>query len=388
MRSNVLPISRQCSSKEQRLLRALRAMNGRNAWPSHAGHLLEELGVDSSGIYSLARLMRAIEDELEDFELLGPSSPFVSRDELNLLAALGQPLEVEEAARTRARIIGNEEFRGAELIRACAEALERANVALRPRAPLKVALNPLDDSANLRVRPQSERRLRPVQVESIEEVTPRVRRLHLTGEAFDDFDPSLPAQWVLLFLGEGEQRNRGRIYVVREFDAAAKRLTLDLVLNQEGETSNWVRNAKPGDRALVAGPRGGFALHEEEPWLLLAGDESALPAIVSIIAAQPQERRITALIEVEDRHEIQPLPNHPHLDAEWLVRGESRSLAAAIQACASDHQHGYAWVGTEASDAREIRLQLTRMRGFGFERTHVTGFWKRGEPRYKDLAAG
>ncbi|MGJ8516205.1 siderophore-interacting protein [Carnimonas bestiolae] len=389
MISNVLPITRQCSSKEQKLLRALRAMNGRNAWPTHAGYLLADIGVDSSGIYSLARLMQAIERDVEDFELLGPKSQFVSRDELNLLAALGQPLEVEEAARTRARIIGNEQFGGAELIRACAEALERAQVTLRPRAALKSAFNPLSTDNVLTVHPVAERRLRKVHVVAIEEVTPRVRRVTLGGDEFEGFAVSAPAQWVLLFLGgDKEHRNRGRIYTIRTFDPALQQLTLDITLNDDGETSQWVRNATAGDEAIVAGPRGGFVLHEDEPWLLLAGDESALASIIDIISAQPAQRRLTVFIEVGAKEEIQTLPEHPDMNVEWLIRGQSRSLMAAIQACATDHQHGYAWVATEAATASDIRQTLTKMRGFGFERTHVTGYWKQGEARFKDIAAG
>ena len=73
-----------------------------------------------------------------------------------------------------------------------------------------------------------------------------------------------------------------RTYTVRWVDEAAQRLAIDFVVHgDEGLAGPWAARAKPGDRLVLSGPGGGYLPDPAADWHLLAGDDSALPAIAA-----------------------------------------------------------------------------------------------------------
>ncbi|MGO1183142.1 MAG: siderophore-interacting protein [Micrococcaceae bacterium] len=118
--------------------------------------------------------------------------------------------------------------------------------------------------------------------------------------------------WRLL---EEDQRNPMRTYTVRQVRPELAEVDVDVVLHgTEGPASAWAAAAQVGDELLIVGPdsraettNGGIDFKPGEATdLLLAGDETAAPAILSILsqlsereAAQPGLRFTGhALIEV------------------------------------------------------------------------------------------
>lgn len=57
---------------------------------------------------------------------------------------------------------------------------------------------------------------------------------------------------------------------------------------------------KPGDVVQIAGPRSGFRLDPNVTHLLIGGDETALPAIGSILEALPAGVAVEVFIEIPD----------------------------------------------------------------------------------------
>ena len=55
-----------------------------------------------------------------------------------------------------------------------------------------------------------------------------------------------------------------------------------------------------GSKVLIAGPKHSAALPRDVDWLLLAGDETALPAIGRCIEMLPAGFKATAVIEVAE----------------------------------------------------------------------------------------
>src|SRR5690606_21164117 len=85
---------------------------------------------------------------------------------------------------------------------------------------------------------------------------------------------------------------RLRTYTVRAWDPDALELTLDFVHHgDEGLAGPWAANARPGDELFMLGPGGGYAPDPGADWHLLAGDESALPAIAASLEALPEGAR-------------------------------------------------------------------------------------------------
>ena len=105
-----------------------------------------------------------------------------------------------------------------------------------------------------------------------------------------------------------ELRNPIRTYTVRAVRRAERELDVDMVCHGDtGPASRWAGTAAPGDPLLVIGPdaaypgpHGGVEFHlpAGDPTLLLAGDETAVPAICAILERLPADARGEALLEV------------------------------------------------------------------------------------------
>ena len=92
--------------------------------------------------------------------------------------------------------------------------------------------------------------------------------------------PTLPSMGSRgLEFPDGLPRPAHRDYTPRRYEGAAGELDIDLVVHGDGPASTWASRAAPGAYIGVAGPRGSFVVPDTFDWYLLAGDETALPAI-------------------------------------------------------------------------------------------------------------
>jgi NADPH-dependent ferric siderophore reductase len=380
-----------CSLVEVRLLRALRALSWDGVLPNHAGFLLEELGVNPEHHFAFARLMKSIREHNPAFELLGPGSPFVSQNELELLGALSsfsrkKPQTHGEAATARLPEAM------ATLFGSCGIALRSGGVIMKSRpTPAFTSLPDMDVAA----RPlHHHSRLRPAKVVEVLEVSPRLQRIVVTGVSLFDFPEGRPGHWVKLFLEASDKGVPvGRAYSIREWDAESRRMTFDIALHCGGPMSQWAANARVGDRLSISGPRGGLVENNSANWLLLAGDESALAAIQAIMAQSSAEKALHVFIEVSRESEIIEFPARPNAVIRWLLRDSESSrtsltLYEAIRCSSLPNHAGGAWVAGESGVVKKIRNHLLRERGFNAEDVQAAGFWKKGEVDFKDLAVG
>ena len=73
----------------------------------------------------------------------------------------------------------------------------------------------------------------------------------------------------------------------------------------------------------IAGPGRSYSLEGPFDWLLIAGDESAIPAIATLLEAVPDTVRTQALIEVNDAaDEFALAPPRPTIAVRWLHRAQ------------------------------------------------------------------
>ena len=119
------------------------------------------------------------------------------------------------------------------------------------------------------------------------------------------FDPSpeSPMQWYTNWRGlDPAQRNPIRTYTARRIDTAAREVEIDFVIHTEddgsaGPAAGWALAAVPGDELIVIGPdrraevpNGGIDFTPGSARdLLLAGDETAVPALCSILESLPED---------------------------------------------------------------------------------------------------
>lgn len=239
-------------------------------------------------------------------------------------------------------------------------------------------------------------------VERVEQLTPHMIRVVLGGEGLSEFatDGSTDSYVKLLFPAPGPgdpepydldviraERPRSewpvtRTYTVRSWDARTRELAIDFVHHGDvGLAGVWAAGAKPGDQLRFLGPGGGYAPDPEAGWHLLAGDESALPAIAASLEALPQGRAAHVFVEVDNAAEEQPLAERDDIHVSWLHReggAPGSRLVPAVRALEFPPGDVQAFVHGEANFVRDLRRLLRIELSLPKERLSVSGYWRLG----------
>lgn len=199
--------------------------------------------------------------------------------------------------------------------------------------------------------------LTEVEVSAVETISPTYVRLELASEALADFGVDGPLHdqrlkiifpnaegrlasfegadesWFTTWMDiPAEERGHMRTYTVRDVrgEGVDTRLVVDFVLHlAEGATgpgSAWAAEAEVGDRLVILAPRRGvpFGGIEFDPGtarnLFLVGDETAVPAIASILAGLSPSAIGTAVLEVPLVADVQQLAHPEGVEVIWLAR--------------------------------------------------------------------
>jgi NADPH-dependent ferric siderophore reductase len=228
-------------------------------------------------------------------------------------------------------------------------------------------------------------------------------RIIFAGEDLENFGWNGPAAHIKLILGppraEGE-RPLSRTYTRRHFDAARRELAVDFVLHGEGPASTWAAQAQVGHPMIIAGPGRSYRLDAQAQWLLIAGDESAIPAISTILEVVPETLNTQVLIEVNDAtDEFAITQARPNVSVRWLHRAHpimghgstaiaGVDLTAAVTAFEPPAAPGCIYVACEAEAMRRIRRHLLVERGLPREWLTTRGYWKQGATDHPDRDYG
>jgi NADPH-dependent ferric siderophore reductase len=261
------------------------------------------------------------------------------------------------------------------------------------------------------------RRNRPpprlVQVDRVQHPTPLVVRVTLTGDALEGLPDPGAASHIKAFFptadvpltnlvapapvepGDATDRPRptNRTYTPRRWDPTHLELDVDFLLHGDGPGATWAAQAKPGDAAAVSAPRGAYAIDPGCTQYVLAGDDSAVPAISTILAALPPSAHADVWLEVQDAAEEQPLDSAAHARLHWLHRWPSdgrpgQLLVEAVRNAALPARDGAVWVACEAGAMREIRAYLLGERGLDRAVVHTPGYWRIGAVNHPDHDLG
>jgi NADPH-dependent ferric siderophore reductase len=129
----------------------------------------------------------------------------------------------------------------------------------------------------------------------------------------------------------------------------------------------------------------GFNPPGSAEWHLLAGDSSAIPAIATILSAQP-DLGISAIVEVDDLLDAQALPTSARDGIQFVVREPEQISGAALLDALLGHRTpaggGFVWIAAEALIIRQARLQLAGR----FDRHSLVtrGYWRAGQVNHPD----
>jgi NADPH-dependent ferric siderophore reductase len=212
-------------------------------------------------------------------------------------------------------------------------------------------------------------------------LTPHLQRIRLTAPELGAFR-YLPGQDVMLLVATEGNRPVRRRYTIRELDAAASLLTLDIVLHGDGPGERWVRSAGPGSRIQGIGPRGKITTSAAADWHLFMGDESALAATFAMTEALPASAMATLILEIPDQDdELEPsaaaTTRMSFLHRLGAPAGDPAALAAEAAEVELPAGRGHAYLFGEAKVVLRLREVLAE-RGLADDQISPKAYWGRG----------
>jgi NADPH-dependent ferric siderophore reductase len=295
-----------------------------------------------------------------------------------------------------------------------------------------------------------------VQVSKVRRLSPSFLRVTFTGSDLADCAPNGFDQRIKVLLpvaGRGladcptggdwydgwralpdEHRLPMRTYTVRDWRPDVSEIDVDFVLHgSTGPASAWAETVAVGSEvALVLpnahfpGPTGGYEWHPpaDASCLLVAGDETAVPAICAIAESLPAGRRARILLEVPTAADVLPLSVADDVEVTWLPRWPADAavpaprgllLTEAVIAAARNfpaarvpfpaaplddvdvdsgilwevpedtsddratHTSGpYAWLAGEAGVVKGLRRHLVQEVGLDRRSVAFMGYWRQG----------
>ncbi len=247
-----------------------------------------------------------------------------------------------------------------------------------------------------------------------EEVTSHMVRVVLGGSGFDTFTPSeFTDSYVKLVVLPDDvdvaallrpltldsfadlpaaKQPVVRTLTVRRADPAAREIAIDVVVHGEhGAAGQWAATAEPGRPVYLMGPSGAYAPDPAADWHLLAGDESALPAISVALEALPANAIGQVFIETAEPEDEIPLTAPDGVQINWIYRGGRADLVGEDRA--GDHAplieavksapwlpgQVHAFVHGEAQAVmHNLRPYIRKDREVAAKWASISGYWRRG----------
>lgn len=251
--------------------------------------------------------------------------------------------------------------------------------------------------------------IRRLTVSRVTDVTPRMRRVTLTGEQLADFTvdgmPMAPfvstgfddhVKIVLASAGPVEsvlpqqlphavewhpcEQRIMRDYTPRRFDAAAGELDLDFVRHGDGPAATWAEQVSAGDTLHIVGPKSSLLLPTEVDRVVLVGDETALPAIGRYLDERPLPVPVDVVVQIGHLDARQELALTDRDTVSWLT-GDSRdpaageALVAAARSVIDRPGTPFVWAGGENRAMLALRRWCHREQGLAKHHTKIIGYW-------------
>ncbi|MDE3132409.1 MAG: siderophore-interacting protein [Acidobacteriota bacterium] len=230
---------------------------------------------------------------------------------------------------------------------------------------------------------------RTVTVDSIAQLTPRLRRVVARGE-LEGWEPGGPGAHFKVFVPQpGSDEPAMRTYTVRSFEPGA--LTIDFAQHSDGPATTFAQDATVGARFQISGmARSGFVPDAASEWCVFLADHAALPAVAAVLESLPAGLRALVIVELQNPRDALQLESRAELEIRWLTESGApcEQLVAATRELALPAGSGEVWVGCEAGSMRQIRAHLLARPELGPRALHTRAYWKQNVANHSDHDTG
>lgn len=172
-----------------------------------------------------------------------------------------------------------------------------------------------------------------------------------------------------------------REYTVRAHRPDVPEFDIDFVLHDGGLASGWASSVAIGGTLHVAGPPGGYVVDPGYDFFLLAGDETALPAIARWLEELPRTARGRVVVRAADERSRQSFDAPEGFEIIWIYGGAESDEAWQQAVTTTPWPEGasvFVWLAGEATSIKPVRRWLRDEAGIGKQHSSITGYWKRG----------
>ena len=181
-----------------------------------------------------------------------------------------------------------------------------------------------------------------------------------------------------------------RTYTIREHDASASRITVDVVLHGDAPGTRWATGVAPGDGVELAHAKSWFRPPRDADRHVLVADLAGLPALARLIEQRAHSDTV-AIVEVPCEDDLDYLPTHPTARLVTSIgtgNGFTDSVLTRLvaQNCPATGL-GYCWFAGEASEARRVRKLLRGEYGWATDRLDAVGYWRRDAQEWSERFA-
>ncbi len=186
--------------------------------------------------------------------------------------------------------------------------------------------------------------------------------------------PQLDGNGRTVWPKDADQLHRA-VYTFVDLDPSRECFTFDVFEHDGGRATTWARTAQPGDIVGISGPGSGdFPAGKD---ILMAGDETALPAIRRILAQSSADRSGHVLLEVGSEEDVCDMPRPGGIDLTWLVRNRGETLwdrlATAVLPQGPDR---YVWIAAEKELVRKAKARFRDTLGVGAAEGYFAYYWE------------
>ncbi|MEM7731944.1 MAG: siderophore-interacting protein [Pseudomonadota bacterium] len=159
------------------------------------------------------------------------------------------------------------------------------------------------------------------------------------------------------------------VYTARR--ATGDLVEMDVFIHEGGRACQWAGSVMPGNKLAIIGPGGGGIVNRGP--VVLAGDETAYPAIARIMDNLPEGTTGKAILLSHEGHRDYPFPDEHGLDVVWV---DKKTFAPATRDALGASPEAHVWIAAERGQTGKI-AGSAELKAIPKTQRYIAGYWTR-----------